>query len=155
MNVRCLCNMNVSVLVLWTTWVVISGGEGGGLYPETGSHWGCKEQRGIIVVFFLGGGLHHPYSPFLFLRASSHHPRPPASSREPARCLLRSLARFCPAWWFIIPPNGNNGRMVWRRHGCPLNKGVVYMDWSPTPPEQIWGESERWGGILLAFGGRG
>lgn len=149
--------MNVGVF--WTTWVVISEGRGGRrafwgvLYPETGPTWagGVRNSGRSLWDFFLEGGLHHPYSPFLFY---AHH-HPPASSREPARCVLRSLARFCPAWWFIIPPNGNDGRMVWRRHGCPLNKGFVYMDWSPTPPEQIWGESERWGGISLSFGGRG
>lgn len=91
--------MNVGVPVLWTTWVVISEGRGGRraflfcfvLNPETGPTGGVRNSGRSLWDW--GGALHHPYSPFLFFRASS----PPASSREPARCVLRSLARFCPA----------------------------------------------------------
>lgn len=52
----------------------------------------------------------------------------------------------------------NNGRMIWRqslysKHGYPLTEGTAFMDWSSSSPEQIWGETERWGGIWWAVCG--
>lgn len=33
------------------------------------------------------------------------------------------------------------------RDGCGSSEGAAFMDWSSAPPEQVWRESERWGGM--------
>lgn len=155
---------NVGIVSFWKTfwknqlkwrigsWLLKDAG--GGQRFLNRSRWGCLKQWEIIVGW---GDTITPVSLSFFSKARILSPPPSSSSSssscEPARCVLRS--RFCPAWWFIILPKRNNGRMIWRRHGCPVNKGFVYMDWSSASPEQIWGKSERWGGILLSVTGGG
>lgn len=90
--------MNVGVPVLWTSWVGITEGRGAGerswflLAPETGPTGGVRSSVTALWGLFLfwGGSI---TLPFFFTRIIS----PPAPSREPARCVLLSLARLCPA----------------------------------------------------------
>lgn len=109
-----------------------------------------KQQGGSAL--FDGGTL----LPFVGARILTRPPPP-----EPERCArcVDRVHEHAPVVFISEERKMRSGRMIWRqrlnRHGCPLSEGRVYMDWSSSPPEEIWGESERWGGGGGGAGGGG
>lgn len=120
-------------------------------------------QRGV----FTGGGLQRPLgwvrgyfintAALVFLGARAHKPHVHTHAHAPSSKPQRWVGRACP---FSAPPP--NSLSLTRTHWTKWEmcrwfdggaawmpadpKERVFMDWSPSSPEQIWGECERWGG---------
>lgn len=106
------------------------------------NNWSSWSGDGMVVQQDYVGW--EALTPLLAFFQGAH----PHASSKPARsrsfivvlllCLLELLLKRIMDGW---------AEAATHRHGCPLTTGLAYMDWSSSSPEQIWGDSERWGSI--------
>lgn len=110
--------------------------------------WGhCKHP-----CFHLPGRAQTPHT-------HRHTPPPPnLSGASAALCIMRLCGFF-----FCLPEQNNHKKWnKWIMDGWFEGSGspawmpadwrdIAFMDWSPSSPEQIWGECERWGAFFFVF----
>lgn len=118
---------------------------------------GCLHWWRLAKTSWVGSGLFYQHRRSrLPGRARAHKPHVHTHAHAPSSKPQRWVGRACP---FSVPPNSLSlTRTHWTKwEMCrwfdggaawmPADpKERVFMDWSPSSPEQIWGECERWGG---------